>query len=74
LHLGLDMKARTLPPGRTARRVAAHGVDATPIEQLLELHERLFAPLDPKGEARLLQSARQGAWSGRWRGMDGLAA
>jgi hypothetical protein len=48
-------------------------VEAASMEDLLRLHERLFAPLDPEGRARMLRAARLGA-SRAWRDMDGLAA
>lgn len=56
------------------RRVRLVPYDALPTEHLLSLHERLFAPLDPKGKRRILDAASRSGWDVRWNGMDGLAA
>ncbi len=49
-------------------------VDAVSTQELLRLHERHFARLDPRARARLGQVMRQEREARRWRGMDGLAA
>lgn len=35
-------------------------------EQLLELHERHFAPLDPKSKQRIVGGARTRGWDRTW--------
>jgi hypothetical protein len=42
-------------------------------EELLTLHERLCAPLDPAARTRIVDAAARRGWDGGW-SMDGLAA
>ena len=48
-------------------------VDLIPTPELLRLHERVFAPLDPVGRRRLLETARTNGWDRAWES-DALAA
>ena len=52
--------------------------DMLTTEQLLELHERHFAPLDAKSKERIVGGARSRGWDRTWdstpRGVDGFAA
>ena len=48
-------------------------LEALPTSDLLRLHEREFAPLDPVGKRRILTVAREHGWDRSWE-MDGLAA
>jgi hypothetical protein len=41
---------------------------------LLDLHERVFGPLEPEARARLQRAAEAARDPNHWRGMDGLAA
>jgi hypothetical protein len=47
-------------------------IETLTTEQLLAVHERLFAPLDPVGRARMLATARVSGWDRDWD--DRLAA
>jgi hypothetical protein len=42
-------------------------------EQIVELHERLYAPLDAAARARIVAAAHLRGWDRPW-AMDGLAA
>jgi uncharacterized membrane protein YcjF (UPF0283 family) len=42
-------------------------------EQVVELHERLCAPLDAEARSRIVATAHRRGWDRRW-DMDGLAA
>jgi len=42
-------------------------------EELLTLHERLCAPLDPAARTRIVDAAARRGWDRGW-GLDGLAA
>ena len=47
--------------------------DSIPTAQLLRLHEREFAPLDPVGKRRILALARVHGWDRSWE-TDRIAA
>jgi uncharacterized membrane protein YcjF (UPF0283 family) len=42
-------------------------------EQVVELHERLYAPLDAAARSRIVDAAHRRGWDRPW-DMDGLAA
>ena len=41
-------------------------LDSIPTPDLLSLHEREFAPLDPVGKRRMLATARDHGWDRSW--------
>jgi hypothetical protein len=48
-------------------------LDSVSTRELLRLHEREFAPLDPAGKRRILAVAREHGWDRSWE-TDRLAA
>jgi hypothetical protein len=62
---------RSRKPGpRTVRRVDPEQLST---EEVIDLHERLCAPLDAAARSRIIDSAYRRGWDRGW-GMDGLAA
>ena len=60
---------------RKPRAQALHGLDPEQLstEQVVELHERLCAPLDAATRSRIVDTAYRRGWDRPW-DMDGLAA
>jgi hypothetical protein len=58
---------------RTPTDCSQTAPDSIPTSDLLRLHERAFAALDPAGKRRILALARQHGWDRSWE-TDALAA
>ena len=60
---------------RKPRAQTLHGLDPEQLstEQVVELHERLCAPLDAAARSRIVAAAHRRGWDRPWE-MDGLAA
>ena len=68
------MARRPRRPGARDNVVRASAIETARTEDLLALHDRLFAPLDAKGKTRILAVVLARNRPRRWQGMDGLAA
>jgi hypothetical protein len=55
------------------RAVRRNDPEQLSIEELIELHERLCAPLDAATRSRIIDAAYRRGWDRGW-GLDGLAA
>jgi hypothetical protein len=49
-------------------------IEAVTTGELLDLHERHFAPLDPRGKQRIADAAILRGWDREWDAVEELAA
>jgi hypothetical protein len=61
------------PGRRTLARTLAN-IETITTGELLDLHERHFAPLDPLGKRRIADAAILRGWDREWVAEEGLAA
>jgi len=59
---------------RNIRRLSIVDPERLTINELLDAHERVFAPLTPEAKRRMERAASAAGLDRSWQGMDGLAA
>jgi hypothetical protein len=61
------------PPKPRPRAVRDNDPEQLSTEEVIELHERLCAPLDAAARSRIIDAAHRHGWDRGW-GPEGLAA